>query len=142
MGAPSGQSWDAWLAVGRAAFGRFRVDRGRPSRRRIVFDSPRRLSALQRAEIGDQRVDLLLGDLLAKGRHDVFPPGSDFGSGIENRLANVGIVGDERAPVVEPHGIAVQPFQDGSAGPRIGAVTADAAVLEENLATLESQRTL
>src|SRR5205085_293212 len=115
------------------------------------LDALGRLSPPQRLDKRNEADDFFLAYLTPEGRHDVFIAGHDFGTGMEDRLADVVFVRDSGSPVLRARcfagkairdGLAEQFFQYRCAGVLVAAMTADAAVLEENLATLQGQRSL
>src|SRR5689334_21490463 len=85
--------------------------RTRVLNRRLRSLDPRRgVAGAQRADEGDELQDLLLAHLVLEARHDRLIAGDDLGPGVEDRFAQVLLVGGDRPAVVEADGRAVEVF--------------------------------
>ncbi len=88
---------------------------------------------LQRFNIGGESENLLLRQLPLKGGHQGLIPGNNFGTGLQNRFADVSIIrGDGRAVCQENLG-SIKTAEGWSAAGAIGNMTSDAGLFGEEL---------
>src|SRR5262249_60285019 len=95
-----------------------------------------RLPALrrERLDVRDELHEILLAEQSLVGGHDRLVAGDEVGLWAHDRLAQVGLVDDRAAAVLEPDGGPEQPGQHGTALPGAGGVARRASLcLEERL---------
>src|SRR5260370_24617014 len=88
---------------------------------------------LQRSNIGGESENLLLRQLPLKGGHQGLIPGNNFGTGRQNRFADVSIIrGDGRAVCQDNLG-SIKTAERWSAAGAIDNMTSDAGLFGEEL---------
>ncbi len=91
-------------------------------------------------DVCHQGDELFLADLSLEIRHDVLESGSDLCSRINNRFAQVRLVGNHRPTVIQQHRLAKEPHQVRAASLVVGTVAHRASILQERLFALRGQR--
>src|SRR5207249_1206697 len=109
----------------------------------------RRLACRRSLRLGAERLDVLnqlqqlfFGNEALKRGHDRLEARGDLRARIEDRLADVALVGDDRLAVLERDGLAKQPLQHGPASLQVRPMAGDAGEVLEQLLARGRQRAL